>query len=264
MHPTATPRSSPSLAAGRGPRLRALAWAAVPALLIAGCSSSPSGDDAKDDSAAGEEQSAPEPEPVRFTDLPSPCATISEDTAGDLVPKADPEGGSALTSNDTSLSGTCLWSGLKEYQYRSLTVSLRRFESDLSLGSGDDRAQGFIAQQVEEITGDGANSDVDQQELAGTGDSAVTLAYNAEKDIDDDKQDFRQQRVVVRTGNVVITVDYAGTGLEGDDLPGAKGIKERAETAAAEAVERLGATADEGQDADGAEDGADTDKKDDE
>ncbi|MCK1813922.1 DUF3558 domain-containing protein [Streptomyces sp. XM4011] len=256
MHPTATPRKA----------LRALAWAAVPALLIAGCSSpaSDSGADGNDDGAAAEgSESAPEPEPVRFADLPSPCAVIGEDTIDEIVPKADPKGGSALTSNDTSLSGTCLWSGLKEYQYRSLTVSLRRFESDLSLGSGDERAQGFIAQQVEEITGDGANSDIAQEDLAGTGDSAITIAYNAEKDIDDDTQDFRQQRVVVRTGNVVVTVDYAATGLEGDDMPGAKGVRERAETAAAEAVDRLDATAQEdGGDAD-EESGADTDKKDD-
>ncbi|MDT0442125.1 DUF3558 domain-containing protein [Streptomyces johnsoniae] len=219
--------------------VRALAWAALPVMLVAGCSSD-SGDDTTDDEPAP--SASPTPDPVRFATLPEPCSTVGEETVGETVPEADPAAGETLSSSDTSASGACLWSGLDDYQFRSLTVALRRFDSDLSIGSGDERAGEYLQQMAEEVSGDDANRDVESAELAETGDAAVTMGYSVTKESEDGEQDYRQHRVVARTGNVVVTVDYSGAGFEGDDMPGADSVREAAETAAREAVAAVDAT----------------------
>lgn len=249
-------RETPETALGpTAPRraLRALAVAALPVLLAAGCSS---GSDEKKPEETPSTSSTPTPEPVRYAELPDPCATVSGDTIGEVVPEADPKRGNKLDSPDPTTSAACLWSGLDEYQFRSLTVSLRRFESDLTVGSGDERASGYAAQVVEEITEDEANKDVETARLADLGDEATGIAYHVKKTAgeDDDKVDYRQHRVVVRTANVVVTVDYSGAGFEGDDTPGAGGIRDGAEAVAAEVVAAVEATAEE---PDESQDGAD-------
>ncbi len=235
--------------------VRALAWAALPVLLVAGCSSD-SGDDTTDDEPAP--SASPTPDPVRFATLPEPCSTVGEDTIGEIVPEADPAAGETLSSSDTSASGACLWSGLDDYQFRSLTVALRRFDSDLSIGSGDERAGEYLQQMTEEISGDDANRDLESGDLAETGDAAVTLGYTVTKEAEDGEQDYRQHRVVARTGNVVVTVDYSGAGFEGDDMPGADSVREAAETAAREAVAAVDASegaADGGNEGNGGDEG---------
>ncbi|WP_052849311.1 hypothetical protein [Streptomyces avicenniae] len=233
---------------------RAMAWAAVPVLLAAGCSS----DASEPDDDAGAETSAeaaPTPEPVRFTTLPESCATVRESTVEEFVPEADPVAGQTLTSSDVTSSATCLWNGLDGYQYRSLTVALRRYDSDLAIGSGDERAAGYAEQVVEEITGDDANQDVDAGPLDETGEEATSLAWTVTKTDDDQEQDYRQHRVVARLGNVVVTVDYNGAGLEGDDMPGADGIASGAIAVAREAVAALDASGDgTGAEAEGGDD----------
>lgn len=217
---------------------RTLALAAVPMLLIAGCTSE-SGDSSAQDNQPSS-QSPPSPAPVRFTDLPAPCSLLGKGTVREIVPEAAPLRGEALSSNDTSRSGTCLWTGLRLYQFRSLTVSLRRFESDVTLGSGADRAQEFLQQRAEEISKDEANEDVEDARPAKTGDAATSIGYSAVLETEDGgKQRYRQQRVIARTGNIVVTVDYAGTGFEDADLPSAEDIRENAETAAREVVEAV-------------------------
>ncbi|MGK5530094.1 DUF3558 domain-containing protein [Streptomyces sp. URMC 129] len=224
--------------------VRTLAWAAVPVLFAAGCSSSSS--DSGEDTADDAPQSvAPSPEPVRFTSLPEACSTLSEDVIADVVPEADPKEGETLTAADAETSGACLWSGLDEYQFRSLTVALRRFESDVALGSGDERAGAYLTQMVEEVTGDDAHTDLETAELAEAGDAATSIGYTVVKESDEEgEQEYRQQRIVARTGNVVVTLDYSGAGFEGDDMPSAEDIKEAAETAAREAVTTVNASAD--------------------
>ncbi|TDC76896.1 DUF3558 domain-containing protein [Streptomyces hainanensis] len=238
--------------------VRVVALAALPVLVVTGCSSSSdSSDDASQDN---EPQSvAPTPEPVRFEALPEPCGTIAEDTIGNVVPEADPGNGETLSSSDTNTSAACLWSGLDDFQFRSLTVALRRFDSDLSLGSGDERATAYVQQMVDEIAGDDANRDVESAELAETGDAATSIGYSVTKvggEDDESEQDYRQQRVVSRVGNVVLTLDYSGAGFEGDDMPSADTVREAAETAAREAVGNVNATEDapaeeEGQESEG-------------
>ncbi|RKN09794.1 DUF3558 domain-containing protein [Streptomyces radicis] len=234
--------------------LRTLGLATLSALLVAGCTSD-SGEDTTDDEPPA--SSSPTPEPVRFAALPEPCATLGEDTIDEAVPEADPAGGETLSSNDTATSAACLWSGLDAYQFRSLTVALRRFESDTAIGSGDDRAGEYVRQMAEEVTGDDANGEVDSAELGDTGDQAVTLGYSTTMETEEQgEQEYRQHRVIVRTGNVVITLDYAGAGFEGDDMPGADTIRENAEAAARAALEAVDASEGE-QPEEGQEEGAD-------
>lgn len=221
--------------------VRLTALAAVPVLFAAGCSSS---DPAPEDDEA-QSSEAPTPEPVRFAELPDACSLVSGDTVAEVVPEADPEDGEELRSSNTSTSGACLWSGLDEYQFRSLTVSLRRFDSDPAVGSGDERATAYLQQMVEEVTGDDANQEPAAEELPETGDEAVSVAYRVTREADDAEHDYTQQRVAVRTGNVVVTVDYSGAGFEGDDQPGAGDIKEAADRTALEAVTRLDAAGEE-------------------
>ncbi|GAA1932563.1 DUF3558 family protein [Streptomyces sodiiphilus] len=234
--------------------VRALAWAAVPVLLVAGCSSDTGGSGTPDEQAP-----APAPsQPAKYTGLPDPCSTVGADTVGEVVPEADQEGGQALNSKDTTSSGTCLWNGLDGYQFRSLTVSLKRFDSDTALGHGDERAADYLRQQVAEITGDEENSEVEDAPWGGAGDEAHTLAYTVTKSGDDDEdgQEYRQHRVVARTANVVVTVDYSGAGFEDAKTPGAEDIQEAAEAVAEEAVAAVDATAPTG------EDGGETDGED--
>jgi hypothetical protein len=235
------------------PRKALAALAAVPVLLLAGCTgggdsggdgggSGGSGGEAADDQQA--ETQAPSPEPVRFSTLPAPCSTLGESVIEEVVPKADPKGGEKLTTSDSATSGACLWSGLDDYQFRSLTVSLRRFDSDVAIGSGDERAEEYVTQLVGEITGENANKDVDEAQLSEPGeDGATSISYNVTKDSEEGgSQKYVQQRVIARTGNVVVTIDYSGAGFEDADNPGVQAVKENAETAAEAAVAAVDAS----------------------
>ncbi|WP_165985192.1 DUF3558 domain-containing protein [Streptomyces sp. YIM 98790] len=232
---------------GRSRRARrALVWAVAPVLLFAGCSSPP------DDNAPTKPSpsATPTPEPVRFSKLPNPCRTVSEDTAKKAVPGTEDAKGEELSSADTTRSSACLWTGLKEnkdeqeYHFRSLTVSLRRFDSELSLGSGDDRASLYIKDQVAEIMDDEANTGAKPADLEDVGDEAVTVSYTVKKKDGDETNEYRQQRVVARTGNVVVTVDYYGAGMQETKPPSAESVKKSAELVIAEALASVDATAD--------------------
>lgn len=241
-HPAATAASATTLAAVAA---RVVALALVPVLLVAGCSGSDATGDAADSgdqsqsTASSSTSTSASQEGGRFASLPEPCSLIGEGTIDEVVPKADPKKGETLTSSDTSTSRACLWSGLKGYQFRSLTLSLRRFESDASMGSGDERAAGYQARLVEEITTDTANKDISSDALTDTGDSSTSIGYQVTKTADGEKERYIQQRVVVRVANVVLSVDYSGAAFEGVDTPSAGGIKQAAETAAREATAAL-------------------------
>jgi hypothetical protein len=212
------------------------------ALLVPGCSSNPGKGPGEGESPAA----APTPEAVRFADLPNACRTLDVETIAAVVPKASNEKGDELPSENVTLTSTCLWSGLDGYDFRSLTVTLKRFESDLALGTGDERAGKYLRAQTAEIVDDEANEDVAEAEVAELGDESVGIAYTAEKENGERSRNFRQHRVVTRTANVVVTVDYAGTGFEGGDLPSAKSVKKSAVRAATESVAAMATTEGEG------------------
>ncbi|OEU85122.1 hypothetical protein DB35_01030 [Streptomyces abyssalis] len=235
------PRNAQRTPQRRSPRLaRTLACAAValPALLVAGCSSDSGGENGG--SASSEQgDSAPSAAPVKFKELPDACKTLSKDTVKELTPKTENASGKRIGSGNTQDSGSCLWSGLDKFDYRQLTVSLKRFESDSSRGSGDKLAGAFLKQQADALQAEKSNKGLKSSPVSGIGDKATALSYEVEKKDGDKSENFREHRLVVQTANVVVTVDYAGAGFESGKTPGADELKKNADKAAKEAVASL-------------------------
>lgn len=237
------------------PRLsRILACAAVPVMLVAaGCSSdSGSGSDAKKNAGSASSDAAAEPtkpavEPAKFTDLPDACSSVAKKTIEDLVPDAKKEGGTAGRSSDLSVRGSCSWNGLddkgvKGSQYRWLSVSFTRFDSDQSLGSGAARATEDYTKQVTKEKGSEGAQKVAATAAPGIGDEATAITYKVNKT----DEDFEYATVVARTGNVVLSLTYNGAGYAGAKTPAAADILKGARKAAEEAAGKVEATAGSG------------------
>jgi hypothetical protein len=224
--------------------VRTAAGAAMPVLLVAGCSAI-SGNEAGDSGSVpspstSTSSATPSPAPVKFAELPDACDTVSKDTIGDVVPEAKPKGGKNLGSEDVDTYTSCLWTGLDDFDYRALTVSLRRFDSDTTIGSGAERAAEYAEQQLAKVSQEKDNKDLKDSRLSGLGDSAAALGYEVAKKEGKSSEDYREQRVVVRSGNVVITVDYSGAGFEDAKTPSAGDIGKGAEKTAKEVTAALG------------------------
>ncbi|MDG9718877.1 DUF3558 family protein [Streptomyces sp. DH24] len=214
--------------------------AAVPVLLVAtACSSdSGSGDGDKGSSAAASKSASPSPtvRAAAFEKLPEPCDVLKKGTLEDLVPKAD-ESGKEGKSDDVSMRGSCSWSsldnnGVKGSQFRWLNVSLLRFESDVTRGAGDELAKKYYDKQVQDAQSVEGAKDTETEPASGIGDEATTVRYGLKKK----EGSFKQQTVVARVENVVVTVDYNGAGLAGEKTPDADTMVEDARKAAEEAV----------------------------
>jgi hypothetical protein len=218
-------------------RTLACAAVAVPALLVAGCSSDSGGESG--DSASADKGSEANAAPVKIKELPDACKTVSRDTVKKLTPKTDNASGKRIGSGNTKDSGSCLWSGLDKFDYRQLTVSLKRFESDASRGSGDELAGTFLTQQADAVKAEKTIKEVKSSSAGGIGDKATSLGYKVEKKDGKKSEAFREHRIVARSANVVVTVDYAGAGFESGKTPGADDLKKNAEKAAKEAVASL-------------------------
>ncbi|MGI5528922.1 hypothetical protein ACQEVX_16410 [Streptomyces syringium] len=152
-----------------------------------------------------------------------------------------PKEGKALPASDTNDSASCFYSGLddedvKDLQYRSLTVSLKRFASDPTLGSGEKRAQAFLAQQTTKATTSDGAKNAKTEKTSGIGDEASTVTADSKKD----DNDFKNVTVVARTANVVITVKYSGAGYEGAKSPEVGDMTKDAQGATKDAVTSVG------------------------
>ncbi|MFJ9640168.1 DUF3558 domain-containing protein [Streptomyces sp. NPDC101178] len=237
------------------PRLsRILACSAVPVMLVAaGCSSDSGSDsDAKKNAGSASSDAAAEPTkaavaPAKFTDLPDACSSVAKKTIEDLVPDAKKKGGTAGRSSDLSVRGSCSWNGLddkgvKGSDYRWLSVSLTRFDSDQSLGSGAARAAEDYTKQITKEKGSEGAQKVAAAAAPGIGDEATAITYKVNKT----DEDFEYATVVTRTGNVVISLTYNGAGYAGAKTPAAADILKGARKAAMEAVGKVGATAGSG------------------
>ncbi|MEU9141837.1 DUF3558 domain-containing protein [Streptomyces sp. NPDC048404] len=236
--------------AGRAQRLTRIlvSAAAVPVILVvAGCSSdSGSGDDAqKDESAApgatvSESPSTPAVQPAAYSTLPKACSVLSKKTLDELIPKGSKSGKSGKL-DEPEQRGNCNWTsldnnGVKGSQFRWLNVALLRFDSD-ARGSGDDQARAYFQKQVaaaQTVTGalDGKSAPV-----AGTGDEATAVRYGLKKK----EGSFKQQTIVARVENVVVTLDYNGAGLAGEKTPDSAALLKAAEKATKEVVASVAA-----------------------
>ncbi|MFC9156264.1 DUF3558 domain-containing protein [Streptomyces bauhiniae] len=238
--------------AQRGPRAtrlsRALVCAAaVPAVLITAACSSDSGDapgkagaSAKPSGGSGSGQPSAKPSPTVqasvFRKLPEPCKVLPKKTLGDLVPEADTDGKKG-SSDNTANRSSCSWTsldnnGVKGSQFRWLNVSLLRFDSDTSRGTGNEQAHAYYSRQVDDAKAASGAKNVKTEALGGTGDEATAVHYDLKKK----EGAFKQQTVVARVENVVITLDYNGAGLAGDKTPDADDLTADAKKAAKEAV----------------------------
>lgn len=220
-----------------------LGAAAVPVMLVAaGCSSDSGSDDAgSKESGAGAGASAsvsasPTVQAATYASLPDPCDTLSKGTLGDLVPKA-PKSGKQGKSDDVATRGSCSWSsldnnGVKGSQFRWLNVSLLRFDSDVTRGEGDKLAQEYFDKQVQEAQSVDGAKNAKTAPVTGTGEAATLVTYDLKKK----EGSFKQQTLVTRVENVVVTVDYNGAGLAGEKTPSADSLAKLVKKAAKEAV----------------------------
>ncbi|MBH1935018.1 hypothetical protein I5Q34_12145 [Streptomyces sp. AV19] len=220
------------------PRLaRILACAAVPMVLVAGCSDS--GGDKKSEStpsATATPSATPTLAAAKYPKLPDTCKALPAKTVEDLVPKVKDKAGKALT-------GSCFWWGLDDekaddIQYRALNLQYNGLSSEPALGSADKRAQEFAQQQVKKAMAEDAPKDVKNQAASGIGDwaSTVTTTNTDKKGVE-----YHNATVVARTANVVITLKYSGAGLEGAKAPDTSDLVKDAQGAAKEAVAAVAA-----------------------
>ncbi|MFJ8198067.1 DUF3558 domain-containing protein [Streptomyces sp. NPDC096152] len=219
--------------------------AAVPVMFLAAACSSGSGSGS---SGGGEETPAgnakgstsasasPTVQAAAYGKLPEACKALSGKTLGELVPKGA-KSGKEGTSSDVSTRGSCSWNsldnnGVKGSQFRWLNVSLLRFESDPSRGAGDKQARAYYQKQVRDAASVTGAKNSKSQPLSGTGDEATAIRYDLKKN----EGTFKQQTVVARVENVVVTLDYNGAGLAGDKAPDAAELAKDTEKAAREVV----------------------------
>ncbi|MEY7976838.1 DUF3558 family protein [Streptomyces pilosus] len=214
--------------------------AAVPVMLgAAGCSSDSGSDDGKDKAsgAAAPTSAAPSPtvQAAAYQKLPEACGVLSKKTLEDLTPKA--KSGKEGGSDDVSTRASCSWNsldnnGVKGSQFRWLNVSLLRFDSDTTRGAGDKLAKQYYDKQVRDAQATEGAQGAKAEPVTGTGDEATAVRYELKKK----EGTFKQQTVVVRVENVVVTLDYNGAGLAGDKAPDAADLMKDAQKAAKEAV----------------------------
>ncbi|WP_338896687.1 hypothetical protein WBG99_14340 [Streptomyces sp. TG1A-60] len=248
QHPS--PRLVPSARVarrGRPGRARVLVGAAVvPALLLAvGCSSGSDSDGASgDETPAGvnetlTESATPEVVEAAYASLPDACEVFSQKTLKSVVPEGA-KSGKAINTAEENVTGDCRWisldnNGVDGSQYRWLSVSLHLLASDAANGPGEDRAHKAFRSKVTAAKAVDGAKNVKTEPVTGTGDEATVVRYDLKKDGDS----FEQQTIVVRTENVVITLDYNGAGLAGDRTPDADDLLKSAKSAAKEVVEAV-------------------------
>ncbi len=241
---------------------------AVPVMVLAGACSSDSGSDSGSGNGTqgaataseGAASAAPTVQAAAYAALPDSCRTLSKKTLKDLVPKGGTSGKEG-TSSDTAARASCSWSsldnnGVDGSQFRWLNVSLLRFESDQAGGTGEAQARTYYAKQVKDAQNVSGAKNTKTEPLAGTGDEATVVRYDLKKK----EGAFKQQTVVALVENVVVTLDYNGAGLAGDETPKADTLTTAAKKAAKEVVASVRSANGEGTGV-GSGDGGDTSSK---
>ncbi|MGY5122325.1 DUF3558 family protein [Streptomyces sp. 900105755] len=184
----------------------------------------------------GSSAASPEVQAAKYAKLPKPCAVLSQKTLTSLVPKGV-KSGKEGTSDDVATRGSCSWSsldsnGVKGSQFRWLNISFLRFDSDAGRGSGEKQAEAYYTSQVQGAQSVAGAKNTKSVPVSGAGDQATAVRYDLKKK----EGAFKQQTVVARVANVVVTLDYNGAGLAGGKAPDADALTKAAEKAAAEAV----------------------------
>ncbi|MDI3406973.1 hypothetical protein [Streptomyces cavernicola] len=148
---------------------------------------------------------------------PAPCEALPADTVDALVPDADHDG-KELRLTDPERRRTCSWSALKGYDYRWLDVGYDLRDSAAAARSAFATRAGGAAEAVE-----------------GLGEQAAVVMRLSEKD----DQQSREAKLVVRSGNALVTVTYTGSDFESQSAPKAEKMRDGAVRAARAAVTAL-------------------------
>ncbi|UKY51097.1 DUF3558 family protein [Streptomyces inhibens] len=217
-----------------------LTCAAVPVLLVAGCSGSSSdssGDASSSASSSGSVKPSPTVAPAKFKKLPNPCEAFSKGTIKKMLPKVKDASGEQGKSTDNSAHGTCSWNssdenGVDGTQFRWLDIGYQRYDSDPGVGSAEKRATEFYTKQVADAKGVSGARKLKTVNTSGTGDEATAITYDAKKE----GNTFKNTTIVARTSNIVVTINYNGAGLAGADTPKGADLLKDAQAAAKEAV----------------------------
>jgi hypothetical protein len=216
------------------PRLAGLlACAAVPALLLSGCSGSSGSDSGGSTTGtpSANGSSSPALAPAQYGTLPAACSTVTKSTITAVVPKAKKPSGSAAETSDSTTRGGCSWTGNGSdgYQYRWLSVTLQRYTSSSALGSAEAQAEKQFTDQVASL---GTGSGLTTTALTGVGDQASSISGKATVS----KVTSQNDTVVARAGNIVLIVELDGAGLEGKKNPTATTVNSNAQRAAGDVV----------------------------
>jgi hypothetical protein len=217
-------------------------------LVVAGCSSDSDGDKKSGSTSSGAPDSPAATKPAavaaaKFTKLPGSCKTISAKTIAQLVPETKVKAGTVGKSSDLANRTSCSWNGLddngvKGSQYRWLDVSFLRYDSEQALGvSAEQRAEESYDKEIAKAKASEGAKKVRTSPAAGVGEAATAVGYDLTKT----GEDFVYATVVTRTGNVVITLTYNGTGYAGAKAPVSADLMKGAVTAAKEAVASVAA-----------------------
>jgi hypothetical protein len=219
------------------PRLAGLlACAAVPAMLLAGCSSGSGSSGSSDSAGATTSATTPAVAAGKFGTLPASCKTLTRNTVSALVPKAKVTSGTETPSSDISTRGGCSWTGngTDGYHYSWLSVTLQRFTSSAQLGTAEDQAKKRFADEVGRL---GAARGFTTSPVAGVGDQASSISGKATVA----GVTSQNSTLVARTANVVLIVEFDGAGLENKKNPGAYAVTSGAQRAAKDAVASVAA-----------------------
>ncbi|MFF7977539.1 DUF3558 domain-containing protein [Streptomyces sp. NPDC007901] len=184
----------------------------------------------------GSTAASPTVQAAKYQKLPEPCAVLSKKTLTELVPKGV-KSGKEGSSDDVATRNSCSWSsldnnGVKGSQFRWLNISFLRFDSDANRGSGEKQAEAYYTTQLQDAQSVTGAKNTKSVPVTGAGDQATVVRYDLKKK----EGAFKQQTVVARVANVVVTVDYNGAGLAGEKTPDADTLTKAAEKAAKEAV----------------------------
>ena len=158
-------------------------------------------------------------------------------------PKA--KSGKQGVSDDVATRGSCSWSsldnnGVKGSQFRWLNVSLLRFDSDIDPRRAATSWPGtYYAKQVAgRPVGRGREGHAGRCRSPGPATRRRRCSYDLKKK----EGAFKQQTVVARVENVVVTLDYNGAGLAGrEDARTPADLLKDAQKAAKEAVAAVAA-----------------------
>lgn len=211
--------------------------AAATALLLTGCSSGGGSDSGKDPSTSGSSAGdgsdggkGTAPAAAKFRTLPDACGSVPAATVSALVPKAKAAAGKPAKSDDTSVRGGCSWTGNGKdgYQYRWLSVTFQRFTPAAGASAEDQAKERFADQAAQLGKAKGATSTA----VSGVGDQAVSVA--ARETVA--KVTSQNDTVLVRTGNVLVIVEYDGAGLAGKKNPSSATVDAGALRAAKDAA----------------------------